>query len=37
MLPVHSCMTSCVSKIMYSTDGTKFGALLNETEDYPEF
>lgn len=37
MLPVHSCMTSCVSKYMYSTDGTKHGTLLGEVEDYPEF
>ncbi|EAS06717.1 amine-terminal domain alanine racemase (macronuclear) [Tetrahymena thermophila SB210] len=37
MLPVHSCMTSCVSKFMYSTDGTKHGTLLGETEDYPSF
>lgn len=37
MLPVHSCMTSCVSKFMYSTDGTKHGTLLGEVEDYPSF
>lgn len=37
MLPVHSCMTACVSKGMYSTDGTKFGSLLGETEEYPSF
>jgi hypothetical protein len=35
MLPIHSCMTSCVSRYMYSTDGQKHGNLLGEIEDYP--
>jgi len=30
-------MVSCVSKGMYTTDGTKFGSLLGETEEYPSF